>query len=158
MGSDMVASLIFSDCELPRQTRNAGISATRRDKIECASTFDTSRRPLYLRGGLPNWRLKRALEMLDAGLTEAPSISTLAAEVGLHPTSFCRSFRQSMGISAHRYLLEKRIGSAKKLMANRTLTLTQIALDCGFSSSSQFSVMFRRLVGTSPRIYRKTCK
>lgn len=122
--------------------------------MRCASNFATPRQPAYVKGGLPNWRLKRALELLEADQTKTPSLAELAGPLRLHPTSFCRAFKQSTGLSPHRYLLERRINRAKEMMKDPRRTLTEIALDCGFSSSSQFSVVFKRITGVAPRNYR----
>jgi AraC-like DNA-binding protein len=122
--------------------------------MRCASNFATPRQPFYVKGGLPNWRLKRALDLLEADFTKTPSLTELARPLGLHPTSFCRAFKQSTGLSPHRYLLAHRINRAKEMMKDQNRTLTEIALDCGFSSSSQLSVVFKRIAGVSPRIYR----
>ena len=124
--------------------------------IRCASNFATPRQRAYVKGGLPNWRLKRALELLEADQAKAPSLAELAGPLRLHPTSFCRAFKQSIGLSPHRYLLEHRVNRAKEMMKDRKRTLTEIALDCGFSSSSQFSVVFKRITGVSPRNYRSS--
>ena len=122
--------------------------------MRCASNFSTPRQPVYVKGGLPSWRLKRALELLDADPAKTPSLAELARPLRLHPTSFCRAFKRSTGLSPHRYLLAHRINCAKEMMKDRNRTLTEIALDCGFSSSSQFSIVFKRITGGSPRIYR----
>jgi len=122
--------------------------------MRCASNFSTPRQPAYVKGGLPNWRLKRALELLEADQTKTPSLAELAGPLRLHPTSFCRAFKQSTGLSPHRYLLEHRVNRAKEMMSDRNRTLTEIALDCGFSSSSQFSVVFKRITGVAPRNFR----
>ena len=122
--------------------------------MRCASNFATPLRPVYVKGGLPNRRLKRALELLEADFTKTPSLAELARPLGLHPTSFCRAFKQSTGLSPHRYLLAQRINRAKEMMKDQNRTLTEIALDCGFSSSSQLSVVFKRIAGVSPRIFR----
>ena len=122
--------------------------------MRCASNFAAPRQPAYVKGGLPNWRLKRALELLETDRTKTPSLAELAGPLQLHPTSFCRAFKQSTGLSPHRYLLEHRVNRAKEMMKDRKRTLTEIALDCGFSSSSQFSIVFKRITGVSPRNYR----
>jgi AraC family transcriptional regulator len=122
--------------------------------MRCASNFATPRQSAYVKGGLPNWRLKRALELLETDRTKTPSLAELAAPLRLQPTSFCRAFKQSTGRSPHRYLLEHRVNRAKEMMKDRKRTLTEIALDCGFSSSSQFSIVFKRITGVSPRNYR----
>jgi AraC-like DNA-binding protein len=122
--------------------------------MRCASNFAAPRQPAYVKGGLPNWRLKRAIELLETDRTKAPSLAELAGPLRLHPTSFCRAFKQSTGVPPHRYLLEHRVNRAKRMMEDRKRTLTEIALDCGFSSSSQFSTVFKRITGISPRNYR----
>jgi AraC family transcriptional regulator len=125
--------------------------------MRCASNFATPRQPAYVKGGLPNWRLKRALELLEADPTRTPSLAELAEPLQLRPTSFCRAFKQSTGLSPHRYLLEYRVNRAKEIMMkDRKRRLTEIALDCGFSGSSQFSIVFRRITGISPRRYRSS--
>jgi AraC-like DNA-binding protein len=122
--------------------------------MRCASNFAAPRQPAYVKGGLPNWRLKRALELLERHQTRTPSLAEIAGPLRLHPTFFCRAFKQSTGLSPHRYLLEHRVNRAKEMMKDRRRTLTEIALDCGFSSSSQFSTVFKRIAGVSPRNYR----
>lgn len=124
--------------------------------MRCASNFATPPQPVYVKGGLPNWRLKRALELLEADLTKTPSLVELAGLLRLHPTSFCRAFKQSTGLPPHRYLLVRRVNRGKEMMKDQGRTLTEIALDCGFGSSSQFSVAFKRITGVSPRSYRRS--
>jgi AraC-like DNA-binding protein len=124
--------------------------------IQCSSNVTSPQQQLSSKGGLPNWRLKRALKLLEGDLSKTPSLSEVAESIHLHPTSFCRAFKQSTGLSPHRYLLVHRIECAKEMMNDHNRTLTQIALDCGFSSSSQFSVVFRRIMGVSPRKYRRS--
>jgi len=124
--------------------------------VRCASNLGSPQRLTYKKGGLPGWRLKRALELLERDLCEAPSLVEMARQLQLHPTSLCRAFKQSVGITPHRYLLLHRIKCAKQMMGDQNRTLTDIAVDCGFNSSSQFSLVFRRLAGMSPREYRRS--
>jgi AraC family transcriptional regulator len=124
--------------------------------VRCASNLTTPRRIPYRKGGLPSWRLKRALELIEGDLCQSPSLVELARHLRLHPASLCRAFKQSTGLSPHQYLLSHRINCARVMMRDPFLTLTQIALDCGFSNSSQFSVTFKRIVGISPRGYRRS--
>jgi AraC family transcriptional regulator len=124
--------------------------------IGVASNFAQPACRSLAKGGLPNWRLNRALEMMNRNVSTSPTLIDLADDVGLHPSTFCRAFKQSTGISPGRYLVQLRVTRAKEMMADRSLTLTRIALDCGFSSSSTFSVAFRRNTGLAPRLYRKS--
>ena len=120
------------------------------------SSQESPRRSMRAKGGLPSWRLKRALELLESGLSESLTLTDLARALKLHPTSFCRGFKKSTGLTPHRYLLLCRVNRAKEMMKDPDRTLTEIALDCGFNSSSQFSVVFRRIEGVSPRSFRRS--
>jgi AraC-like DNA-binding protein len=125
--------------------------------IRCASNLTRPQGMPYRKGGLSSRRLKRALELLESDLGEpSPSLTELARHLELHPASFCRAFKQSTGLSPHRYLLSHRVDCAKEMMREENRSLTEIALDCGFGSSAQFSVVFRRIVGMSPREYRRS--
>jgi AraC family transcriptional regulator len=110
----------------------------------------------YSKGGLPNWRLKRPVELLEGDPSKTPSLSDVAESIHLHPTTFCRAFKQSTGLSPHRHLLIHRIERAKEMTNDHNRALTQIALDCGFSSSSQLSMVFKRITGVSPRMNRRS--
>lgn len=127
-----------------------------RQLIRCASSLARSERISYRKGGLASWRLKRALELLEGDLAGARPLTQIAHRLGLRSTSFSRGFKQSTGVSPHKYLLCHRISRAKEMMRDQTRSLTEIALDCGFGSPSHFSVVFRRIVGTSPREYRRS--
>ena len=124
--------------------------------MRSSSNGEIRRQPMSTKGGLPGWRLKRALDLLESSVSEAPTLADIARPLKLHPTSFCRAFKQSTGLTPHRYLLLCRVNRAKEMMRNYDQTLTEIALDCGFSSSSQFSVVFRRIEGVSPRSFRRS--
>jgi len=124
--------------------------------MRCASNLAETGNPTYAKGGLPNWRLKRVIELLEADPAKIPSVAEVARLIRLHPTSFYRGFKQSTGLSPHRYILLYRVNRAKEMMSNHRLSLTEIALECGFSGSSQFSVVFKRIAGMSPRQFRRT--
>jgi AraC-like DNA-binding protein len=123
--------------------------------VRCASNFAEPSKAIYAKGGLPNWRLKRAIELLEVDLAKMPTLVEVSKVIGLHPTSFCRGFKQSIGVSPHQYMLVHRVNRAKEMMGNRALSLTEIALDCGFGSSSQFSIVFKRITGMPPRDFRR---
>lgn len=108
------------------------------------------------KGGLASWQLKRALELLEDNLSQTPTLGDLARALKLHPTSFCRAFKQSTGLTPHRYLLLCRVNRAKEMMKTSDLTMTEIALDCGFNGSSQFSVVFKRIEGVPPRSFKRS--
>jgi AraC family transcriptional regulator len=106
-------------------------------------------------GGLAGWQRNRAADYIEAHLADPISLAALAAVVRLSPYHFARAFKRSFGIPPHRYHTERRIERAKSLLACRTLSITEIALDVGFSGPSSFAMTFRRLVGRTPTSYRR---
>jgi AraC family transcriptional regulator len=110
------------------------------------------------RGGLAPWRLRRALDLLEARLAEDVGLDELAAAAGLHPTHFARAFRSTTGTSPHRHLLARRIERAKELLAGTGKPLAEVAALCGFADQSHLGSWFRRLTGTTPRRFRDAAR
>jgi AraC family transcriptional regulator len=108
-----------------------------------------------LRGGLAPWQMKRAEEKLAANLEGNVSLADLAADCGVSVSHFARGFRQSIGLSPHQWLLRRRVDEAKRLMRNRTLSLAEIALTCGFVDQSHFTRVFTSRIGISPGAWRR---
>jgi AraC family transcriptional regulator len=103
---------------------------------------------------LAPYRLRRALDFIDAQLGEPIGLAEVAAVTGVSPFHFSRAFRQATGDSPYAYVLKQRIERARRLLTGSDLSLTAIATDCGFGSQSQFSRTFKRILGTSPGQYR----
>ena len=110
--------------------------------------------PMLARGGLPPRALRRVREYVMAHLAENISVEALAAIVGLSRFHFARAFKQSEGVTPHRFLLQCRVRRAQELLAGTGLPLAQIALAAGFSDQSHCSRRFRELVGLTPSKYR----
>jgi AraC-like DNA-binding protein len=110
------------------------------------------------RGGLASWQTKRAKEALAENLEGDVSLADLAKDCGLSASHFSRAFRQSVGISPHQWLTRRRIEEAKRLLRERTLSLSDVALACGFADQSHFTRVFVRFTGGSPGSYRRNCE
>ena len=96
-------------------------------------------------------RVVERMRTLDGNL----SLQALAKESGYSRRHFQRMFRAAMGCNPHNYLLNLRIERARKLLPNATLSLTEIALECGFSSHSHLTSAFHRVIGVTPARYRR---
>jgi AraC-like DNA-binding protein len=68
---------------------------------------------------------------------------------------FARSFKASLGVPAHRWLVLRRIERAKELMLATQSGLSDIALEAGFSDQASFNRTFRQFVGISPGRWRR---
>ena len=106
-------------------------------------------------GGLAPLHLRRAKELMRAHLGSDISLHRLAEECGLSVTHFARAFRQSTGISPHRWLLERRVENAMALLLHGDRGLPDIALDCGFADQSHFTRTFSKYAGVSPGRWRR---
>jgi AraC family transcriptional regulator len=79
----------------------------------------------------------------------------LAQLVRLSPYYFCRAFKQSFGVSPHRYHNNQRIELAKTLLAKPDSSVTEVGLAVGFSETSSFTAAFRKTTGLTPTAYRR---
>ncbi|PSN10247.1 AraC family transcriptional regulator [filamentous cyanobacterium CCP5] len=105
--------------------------------------------------GLSKQKLKQAFEYIQAHLGENISLSEVANELGMSQYYFCRLFKQSTGVSPHRYLIRQRVEQAKHLLKKPELSITWIALECGFANQSHFAKCFRQHTGMNPNQFRK---
>jgi AraC family transcriptional regulator len=110
------------------------------------------------RGGLAPWQMRRATELLSERLDGEVSLSEVAAECNLSVGHFARSFKQAIGQTPHRWLLDRRVDEAKNLMLHSGLRLADIALDCGFTDQTSFNRTFKKIAGTSPGDWRRACR
>lgn len=106
------------------------------------------------RGGLPPRRLKSLTDYVEDRLADDISLDDLANVAGLSSVYLVRAFKQAIGATPHRYLVERRIERAKQLLVATDLPLAEVALVCGFANQSHLSTWFRRLVGTTPGRFR----
>ena len=106
------------------------------------------------RGGLSAHHLRRVTAYIDDHLADDLGLVQLAELTGQSPWHFCRAFKASTGLPPHRFLVQARVERAKRLLADRSASVTEVALGTGFGGSTQFARTFRAAVGLSPREYR----
>lgn len=68
--------------------------------------------------------------------------------------TFC--FRQELGATPIEYLQRYRVHQARLLLKDSERSISEIALDVGFSDSGYFSRIFRRISGMSPEAFRRS--
>ena len=109
-------------------------------------------------GRLQKRLIQRVVDKMKADLAADLGLNTLAAESGYSRSHFLRTFRAAMGCSPHQWLTQLRVEQAKTVLRENSISLINIALDCGFSSHAHFSNTFRQIVGVTPSDYRRTHK
>jgi len=79
------------------------------------------------------------------------SVDELAGIAQLSPYHFSRAFKKSVGISPHQYVIQQRVERAKQLLLQGKMSLSEIAIACGFSHQSHLNRHFKRLTGVTPK-------
>jgi AraC family transcriptional regulator len=110
------------------------------------------------KGGLIMPRLRRALEYITENLESDLRLENIARELDLSPFHFAHEFRSSTGQTPYQYLLDQRMEKAKILLKIGRYSIQEIASDCGFGSSVNFTRTFRQRVGAPPGVWRDRAK
>lgn len=112
------------------------------------------RRNPRLKGGLSATLRRRMIEWLDTQLDQPLTLGAMAAEAALSETHFAHMFRISFGMPPHVWLQARRLAKARQLLTQKNLSLTEVAMACGYSSPSHFSNRFRAALEITPSRYR----
>lgn len=94
-------------------------------------------------------RIADAVLRLDARPGDFPRLATLASTQALSPSRFQALFRREVGLSFRRYRLWRRMAVVMRALGGG-LSLTDAALEAGFSSSAHLSASFRDMFGLAP--------
>ena len=100
-------------------------------------------------------RLARVQELIESRLDADLTLQELAAAVGYSRSHFLRAFHATTGVTPHRYLLNRRIERARRLLGAADMSIAQVAYSCGFSSQAHLTLAFRRACGLTPGEYRR---
>jgi AraC family transcriptional regulator, transcriptional activator FtrA len=100
--------------------------------------------------------LHTTLEWALTRLDEPLSVAALARHAGMSARTFARRFRQVTGTTPGEWLLEQRLGLARRLLETTDQTVEWVAHRCGFGSAATLRHHFTERIGTSPRAYRFT--
>lgn len=100
-------------------------------------------------------RLKEMLSWIHEHYSEVIQVTDLATVAGISVRECQRYFTKFLQQSPSQYLMNFRLRAAADLLVTTDWTMTEIALACGFKSSSYFSKMFRARTETSPSDYRR---
>ena len=78
----------------------------------------------------------------------------IATALGVGYSWFRQSFKRVTGISPAQYISRLLISRAKEILISETQTISEIAYSLGFESVGQFSTLFRKIEGITPRQFR----
>ncbi|WP_149194437.1 helix-turn-helix domain-containing protein [Luteimonas suaedae] len=103
---------------------------------------------------LPPWQIRRLREYVDAHLSQRILVADLAMVAGISMGHLHRAFRASLGETPHAFIQKRRVERARRLLAEGSLSIFEVAASVGFESPSHFSRVFRTIMKVSPSRFR----
>ncbi|HKW45664.1 MAG TPA: helix-turn-helix transcriptional regulator, partial [Candidatus Eremiobacteraceae bacterium] len=111
------------------------------------------------RGSHDEEREPARLEGVDAallsGFRDKLEIREIASAVNVHPSHLCRAFRRHRGQTIGDQVIGLRLQAVCRRLLDTSSSLSDIALDAGFTDQSHMNRTFKRLIGESPGAYRR---
>ena len=99
-------------------------------------------------------RIVAAKRYIDENFKERECLAAAVSHSGISSRRFNDLFKGIFGTTPQRYIIERKIEEARSLLDASTLSVTEIAEQCGFSDLYYFSKVFKEHHGVSPRKYR----
>ncbi|WP_338554350.1 AraC family transcriptional regulator [Paenibacillus sp. KS-LC4] len=100
-------------------------------------------------------RLTEILSYIQLNSGSDITIQDLAQRACLHPNYFIRMFKEQMGVPPIQYIARLKIEKAKELLADSSLSVSEVAEQTGFNDLFYFSKQFKKIAGVSPTEFRK---
>lgn len=103
----------------------------------------------------PDAPIKLAVDFIKANYSRKLTLEEIASVAGFSKQYFASRFKKSIGMTVVEYINLVRCRKAKKLLAQKELSIQQIANQCGFENTSYFSKTFRQTMGMLPSAVRR---
>lgn len=104
---------------------------------------------------LPPRKLRFILAFIEDNLCRDISLLEIARAAGLSVSHFKASFRKSIGVPPHQYLIRRRVERAAHQLRREKTPIGQIALENGFCHQSHLAMHTRRVLGVTPQELRE---
>jgi len=105
-----------------------------------------------------NLLINEAIKFINIKFEQEITIEILAKLSCLSKSHFTKCFTDEMKVSPMTYLKMIRLQNAKKMLRAKELTITQVATQCGFNSTSYFSKQFKEAFNETPKIFMQKIK
>ena len=104
------------------------------------------------------WQARKVLDYIDGHVTSRVLVADLCALVWRSEAHFSRSFRGTFGCSPHAFVVRRRVELAARHMLQTDMSLSDIALACGFADQAHLCKQFRMATGETPAAWRRAKK
>lgn len=109
-----------------------------------------------------NGYIEHAINYIQNNLASDLYLSETAAIFSVSSEHFSRSFKKETGFGFNQYINLLRLKKAETLLKQSTLSVSEVAQECGFNDSNYFSIKFKKMYGIPPKslqlMYRKKTK
>ncbi len=120
------------------------------------STWLNAPDPISLYSAQPPGRIPKLMDFIHQNFKEQITLQNAASVSGLQLHAFCRFFKSLTNRTFSEFLNDVRIGFACKLLQQSELSVTQVALECGYVNISYFNRCFKRINKMTPKEYRNS--
>ena len=104
---------------------------------------------------LLSWQARKVLDYIDRHIISRVVVADLCALVQRSEGHFSRSFKGTFGYSPHAFVVRRRVELAAKYMLQTDMSLSDIALGCGFADQAHLCKHFRAVTGGTPAAWRR---
>ena len=105
-----------------------------------------------------NDRINIVFNHVKTNFKEEIPLEEIANLVSMTIPSFCRYFKKITNKTFTQFVNEYRLVHASKLLAEQSLSITEVCFECGFNNFSHFNKSFKAFTGENPSKYRKQLK
>ncbi|MCS3917920.1 helix-turn-helix domain-containing protein [Fervidibacter sacchari] len=114
-------------------------------------------RPMRAPIAVKNYKvLQPVLQLVEERLADKLSVKEMAKAANCSERHLRRIFKETLGMSPKKWLLQRRLQRAALLLTQTDLTVKIVANKCGFEDLSLFNRQFRQRFGQPPTHYRRT--
>lgn len=106
-------------------------------------------------GALTPVQRRRSIDFMKENLARTISLGELAESACMSKYHFAKSFKLSLGVAPHQYLVRLRVERARQLLAGERMSIDEVANSVGYADTSHFVQQFRRHLGVTPSHYRR---
>ncbi len=102
-------------------------------------------------GAMPRHQLRQVLSYIEENLSDDLSLRVIAQVARMSVSHLKVTFRKSVGLPVHQYVIRRRVERAAQLLREGELPISQIALEAGFAHQSHLAQHMKKVLGASPK-------
>lgn len=122
------------------------------------TVFDSDSRSWHTPEKDLNSRLFQSIIQLEAAPEKKFDLRSVAKKAGMSSSGYAHKFKEITGVSPGDYCLFLKLDKVRQLLEDKPLSLTEIALICGFTDSNYMIRAFKKRFGITPGAYRSSCR